>query len=214
MQCVVRPPPGSQGKKAAQPTTKAARRTGRVVGATETGIRTPAPLQPPSFMPPCIGKRSTACDARRAPHRVCAAASHRSARPLPHRSAPPRAARSRAHSREAQERAGRREPWLPKVAARRWEVFALAVPACERETERGALFPRCTRMRVGKFAWQGVVDENTKAGTWAARRVQHTTSEVDPGATTALSWEMSTSGNSQTRQAEQQLSEKRTGVEP
>ena len=25
--------------------------------------------------------------------------------------------------------------------------------------------------RVGKFIWQGVVDENTKAGTWAARRV-------------------------------------------
>ena len=91
MQCVVRPPPGSQGKKAAQPTTKAARRTGRVVGATETDIRTPAPLQPPSFMPPCIGKRLTACDARRATHRVCAAASHRSARPLP--TAPLRGAR-------------------------------------------------------------------------------------------------------------------------
>ena len=46
------------------------------------------------------------------------------------------------------------------------------------------------------------------------RRGQHTATEVDPGATTALSWGMSTSGNAGTRQAEQQLPEKRPGVGP
>ena len=53
----------------------------------------------------------------------------------------------------------------------------------------------------------GTTTEWPESATPDVAMSQRTTSEVDPGATTALSWGMPTSGNSQTRQAEQQLSE-------
>ena len=64
----------------------------------------------------------------------------------------------------------------------------------------------------GSSSSSALVGQGPSGPNWLA--TQHTTSEVDPGATTALSWGMSTSGRTQKCQAQQQLSEKRAGVDP
>ena len=77
-------------------------------------------------------------------------------------------------------------------------VYRTGVVIAKRDTHAGSPPRRHSRRRIHLRT-----DARARAQYYARR--QHTTSEVDPGATTALSWGATTSGQTQTRQAEQKL---------
>ena len=50
-------------------------------------------------------------------------------------------------------------------------VTTLFIPKEQPKPSNKPAASRAPALREGKFIWQGVVGGNTKAGTWAARRV-------------------------------------------